>query len=552
MANAYISKVYLLDVPLENDYKNTLYFTSKAAQQSYFSSKQVKSFTDFSYQRKDNIIRVPDHIDNLYNCNYVMYQNTHYSNKWFYAFIKNMKYVNEGTTEFEIETDCLQTWLFDYEVKPSFVEREHVDNDDIGSHLVDEGLELGEYTCNEHTVDENLNEVLNDLCYIIATTKKTTEKSGEEGVLANADGRLYNGIFSGVHYYRLDVPANVVTMLKVYDEYGVGDCVTALFMAPKTLAPLEPVDRNNPDGAKTSSVIDSLLPATWTIGITKTANLNGYTPRNNKLKTYPFNCLMASNNQGSNVIYHYEDFSDGACYFNVKGALTPGCSIRMTPKNHKGCTENDIESINLGKFPTCNWTNDAYTNWLTQNSVNIGGMSIDSDQMNIGGSALSSIMQVAGGIGLLASGGGALAGAGMIANGLAGGVSGVSNALMQQKQHRIIPPQASGNLNAGDVITSSGKNTFHFYKMSIKKEFAERIDKFFDMFGYKVNMIKLPNKAHRSRWWYTKTIDVNIDGAIPMDDMNKIKSAYNNGITFWRNANEIQNYNLTNVIAITE
>ena len=39
----YISKVYLLGVPLENDYKNTLYFANAQAQQTYFQSKIKKS-----------------------------------------------------------------------------------------------------------------------------------------------------------------------------------------------------------------------------------------------------------------------------------------------------------------------------------------------------------------------------------------------------------------------------------------------------------------------------------------------------------------------------
>jgi hypothetical protein len=68
------------------------------------------------------------------------------------------------------------------------------------------------------------------------------------------------------------------------------------------------------------------------------------------------------------------------------------------------------------------------------------------------------------------------------------------------------------------------------------------------MYGYKVNIVKTPNKAHRSRYWYTKTIDVNIDGAIPNMDMQKIKDCYNRGITFWRNDKEIQDYSLSNTI----
>ena len=85
MNNVNISKVYLLDVPLENDYKNTLYFTSASAQQTYFQNNTVFTFTDFSYQRKDHFIRVPKQYDEVYKCTYVKYQNSADYKKWFYA-----------------------------------------------------------------------------------------------------------------------------------------------------------------------------------------------------------------------------------------------------------------------------------------------------------------------------------------------------------------------------------------------------------------------------------------------------------------------------------
>ena len=170
MAAPYITKVYLLDVPLENDYKNTLYFTSKANQQAYFQNNIVKSYTDFSYQRKDKLIRIPEIYDNLFNCNYVMYQNSNYSNKWFYAFITKMEYVNDGLTNVYIETDVMQTWAFDYDVKSSFVEREHVSDDTVGINTVPENVELGEYTSNGFERDNELN----DLGYMIQVTENTT------------------------------------------------------------------------------------------------------------------------------------------------------------------------------------------------------------------------------------------------------------------------------------------------------------------------------------------------------------------------------------------
>lgn len=56
----------------------------------------------------------------------MMYQNTHYSNKWFYAFILGMEYVNDNMTRIVITTDPFQTWQFDITFMQSFVEREMI------------------------------------------------------------------------------------------------------------------------------------------------------------------------------------------------------------------------------------------------------------------------------------------------------------------------------------------------------------------------------------------------------------------------------------------
>lgn len=519
MATKTISKVYLLSVPLENDYKHTLYFNNKTAQEEYFKSKNVKSFTDFSYQRKNNIIRIPYCYDKIYMCNYVMYQNTNYNNKWFYAFIKDMKYINDDVTHIEIETDVIQTWLFDYHIKPSFVEREHVTDDTIGIHTVPEGLETGEYICNSKSIDEKLT----DLHIIMAFSDYADGKY-------EVQGNLYGGIYSGMgyHAYPLNSISHLNNMLNNYDDEAKADGINSIFMAPAFLTASNLVGPATVNPSSEAKSYDS--------SYSKLTTLNGYTPKNKKLLTYPYVFLRASNNAGNSAIYKQELFSTDEMGFTTRGVLTPGCSIRMEPKSYNGIGLNNDEGINAGKYPICCWNTDVYTNWLTQNSVNVGlGV--------LGGVGTA----VAGGV-LMATGAGALAGAGMIA----GGVMSIAQTMGQVHEASLTPDQVKGNTNCGDVITGCKQNTFYFYKMSIRNEYAQMIDKYFDMFGYKVNMVKTPNKAHRSRYWYTKTIDVNIDGNIVNEDLQKIKNCYNNGITFWRNANEIQNYDLSNDIAIVE
>lgn len=558
------TKAYLLNVPLENDYKNTLYFTSKSAQEEYFKSRIKRTYNDFSYQRKDEPVYIDttdsnglaSEYDDLINAgvNYIMYQNSHYSNKWFYAFITDIKYISDGVVEIQLETDVIQTWLFEFNVKASFVEREHVSDDTIGKHTIPEGLETGEYIINSH----NQADYGGTDGSIVASSKlsivvgATTTSDGED-----FEGTLYHGIYSGIKYYVFPCTIEGANQLKEfinkYDKDARGESITCMFLAPEALAP----QRNDHIIAGTNTVDTYYInpenleeSENFSKNIDFTDDLiDHYSPKNNKVLCFPYRYLLTSNNNGTDVIYRFEDFYTKEVdeqtqedikriltpSFKIEGCLTPGCSVRLIPLNYKGLKRCDSEGINLGKFPSLNWTSDVYTNWLTQNGVNIAL------------SVASAGLQIAGGVALMSTGAGALAGAGSVAS---GGMA-IAQTLGQVYQQSMVPPQAEGNINCGDIVSASNKNDFHFYEMSIKSEYARVIDQYFHAFGYKVNMIKVPNKAHRSRFWYTKTIDVNIDGAIPNKDMQKIKNCYNSGITFWRSAAEIQNYALDNEISIT-
>lgn len=120
------TNVFLLKCPLTLSNKHQITFSNASSQHNYFLSLPKLEIDDCQYQRKDNIIRYPAHIDSIINYNYCMYQNENYSNKWFYAFITNMTYRNDNMTEITIATDVFQTWQFDLVYKQSFVEREMI------------------------------------------------------------------------------------------------------------------------------------------------------------------------------------------------------------------------------------------------------------------------------------------------------------------------------------------------------------------------------------------------------------------------------------------
>ena len=139
------SDIYLLKSPLQIDNKNQLTFTNATAQYNYFSSLTKLELEGATYQRKDGAIRFEGNFDDLVDYNYCMYKNTHYNNKWFYAYIIGMEYKNDNCTYVYIKTDVWQSWQFDIVYKPSFVEREmiNVSADNPGANLMPESFETG-------------------------------------------------------------------------------------------------------------------------------------------------------------------------------------------------------------------------------------------------------------------------------------------------------------------------------------------------------------------------------------------------------------------------
>ena len=165
----------LRGVPLDPTYEHTIYFapdaTGQSAQEQYFGSLAKYTLTEQTYQRvKRGWLRVGIVADNLYDCNYLMFQNTNFGSKWFYAFIKTVEYINNSVAEIEFEIDVMQTWNREYALDMCYVEREHSAEYDTDSLYTAENLETGELVYEEKTrFDMNSMNVV-----IIATPKSDT------------------------------------------------------------------------------------------------------------------------------------------------------------------------------------------------------------------------------------------------------------------------------------------------------------------------------------------------------------------------------------------
>ena len=147
--------IHLVNVPFDGTQNHTLYFSTKAAQNTYFEGLQKQTFTDYTYLRKDSAIKIELNYELAKYYNYLYYDNITQSNagitsKRIFAFIIKMEYVNENTTKLYIQTDVIQTYLTEIlsdTTSVSYINKQHVKKSDdiIGKYLLDEGIQGSEY-----------------------------------------------------------------------------------------------------------------------------------------------------------------------------------------------------------------------------------------------------------------------------------------------------------------------------------------------------------------------------------------------------------------------
>ena len=114
----------LTGVPFSNDYKHTRWFDTHQSQTNYFLAKQpVHIIKEANFQRDNGLtfINVDKSIDQLRTVNYVMFQNSEYHNKWFYAFVTRLEYVRKEMTRVHFQLDVFQTWKFDMQFQEETV-----------------------------------------------------------------------------------------------------------------------------------------------------------------------------------------------------------------------------------------------------------------------------------------------------------------------------------------------------------------------------------------------------------------------------------------------
>lgn len=498
-------------VPFDREHTHTCLFSSLSAQTSYMLSKSIATLSGVSYQRASKgSIRVQLKIESLYTANYLMFKNTNFENKWFYAFITNVEYVNNITTEVWYQIDAIQSWLFDFNLGECFVEREMSVADVAGDNIVPEQVNLGDYVLDNIT---NLpymykEDGSKDVSYVIWSTMANPSEPAE--IKAR-----WGLSMACAPYFQTE------TLFQALQDAGKADAVIAYTPMPSHFAKL---NQDDPTYCPTAGF--TVPKSKYCYG-----SFDGYTPKNKKLYTYPYNFLYLTGFNGNDGEYAFEYFRGvnnvplDNCPFVIICCISPNTKLAVAPGEYKGANldtgarYNYDEMIQIYTFPQLPFSVDPYKNQLGVNLIN-GTMSI-----------------VKAGITGAMSGGGVGAGIGV---GF-GALDLATTLAVSSKQPVVNKGQWDDTFLFANNLVGGW-----YARKRIKRQFAEIIDNYFTMFGYATKRVKVPNINSRPHWNYVKTLYCFVNGELPESAESEIRACFNSGITFWKNPSEIGNYSLDN------
>ena len=574
----------LRGIPFTSSYEHSIYFRTPSEQESWFLKSVYRSFDKLSYIA-DNIVKVECPIDEIRECSYLMYRNTGFENKWFFAFIQGLTRISNNVTAIEFQIDVIQTWyLFNTKQPPCFIERIHdTDANIYNPNFIPEGLETGEYEADPFY---NLNF---DVAYLFCVTQYY---DGTNWI--NTSGNIYGGVFTGAKLFAPPTYQEAAQFLYLYNSSGRGDAIINITTIPKFMidytGDIDYEVKNS--GSAVFRDYNISLPLKY---------LNGYVPKNFKLFTYPFSYIMLTNNAGQELPLKYEYFKikldkDGYPFITVRCVGTVSCTpqVMAVPLNYKITKDygssiiNYNENISTEIYPPISYTTDNYRSWLAQtsatratsaslanfrfgtetaNMINVNNYAEVNQRLTRSQNTMNYLKEgasMAANLATLNAGGMIGNAANLIEmigtnqakynlltyqnaierNNAAFSVFSAQNAIQalsaQVADHSVIPPSGKGNMTA-DLLFSMGLKGFTFYFVHPTLPYLKRIDDYFQMFGYAAKKVDIPNIHGKKYWTYVKTTNCYVTpqtgSGCSSADINNINTVLNNGITFW-NGNE--------------
>lgn len=498
-------------VGFDRTYQNFRLFDNLNARLAYFQGKSIGNYRALEPIRISSGSMLLDVVqDFAFESDYVVFRNSDFdSGRWYFAFVNSVDWIDLHVCRVNFEIDVMQTYLDDTILTPCFVERMHWPTDEPGDNLVTDNLELGDYVLN-HTART---EAFDTYSIVVAATV------GSNG--QPAAGGYYGGIYSGVNLLEFRSVTEVNDFITSLETSNQKDAIIAIFMMPREFYK-----------AKSTDITSGPVTINYTYPAPQRDTVDGYTPTNKKLLTYPYKYLQASNLSGNSADYHYEYFTSLGPIFQIIGDCSPNPTIKMAPVGYNGYASGDNAydyGLSLNGFPQCAWATDAYMAWLAQSG------SVSALGMTFTGQDIAYAQQGLGAAGQLLSGN---------ILGAAGSFLGIAQNVAQVNAIKSLPPQAHGQTANGAMVAFKAKD-FQFNDYSIRRQHARIIDGYWTKYGYPCKELRSISLKVRPSYNFIKTLGCNATGTPPQWARTAITEIFDSGVTIWH-TDDIGNYYLPN------
>lgn len=571
-------------------------YATQAARQSSVDSYMTVSRTGQQFVRPTSgTFRIDAPYNLVENCNYGYFQNG--TGRVYYFDILYCEYDNDMVTIVRFEIDVLATYFDSWQRTEQFVLREHTNDDTVGANLQPEPVGTGTLTVDWQTRT--------------ASSPGNTFRSSYDFDLLEPCVFIFSGdqfdgnrVYAGVLDGTVEGSCVWAAPLNMDEsgEYNTGaftdwlwsmnrnnkaEAIVAMTMYPLALVTVTPYTVTPLFGDSGEHFVTRRL--SFSVH-EKPTTVDGYTPRNNKLLTYPYSFFRCTNYKGQYRDYQYEFIDDmenvGPLPFFLKGSPDPAGDLWCCPANYNGCSnENPEFAVTLGGIPQISWPFNSYENWLAGNAGSLVMNLVGAATMFIPAAravglgvkaalapSTSTALAAVAGTGIGTAGGVAghiadRAGAAMLGaiNGVknAGGLAALGAGLGAQQLGNTVAtlydqsnvPDAVRGQTTGAATLGYGCYGFSFMGLSVRREFAESIDAYFDMYGYSTNQVKVPNESGRANVNFVQTLNAsfranpadNADG-MPAWAVARVNQMYDEGIWFWHIAANAGNFGASNTI----
>ena len=578
----------LSNVPLTASYEHTIDFKKKDEQFSYFLSFRKTVLNNYSYIRKEReYIAVELPLSILDDINYLLFRSSE-DDRLYYAFVTDKVYINPTTSHVFYTIDVMQTYMFDYEWRASYIQQAHVDRWTAEHKPIysktEEGLAYG----NEYAVESAYKlQQSTKLRWFLVTMKDYSTIASSGAVVESTQAKPVESPFvylllpfyidgSNNHNDVVGVSGvDNVSFIATWKRFSYKMLNSALgnFVVSINLLPYNPfiatetssgnaVDITLTGGTFGAISFDndfqylvirsvdynrlyghhSLANTEWNTGLQDSLPTSEQweeikaNPRTterdkrfeSKLLCAPYRYNLLTDWKNPPVIFKNEYMTADQIEIKFSYALTMNAPFRYWIKDYKKDPEGRYTSLNAPLSSDMPIISDAYYTYMLENKNTI--------QANLTNSVISAGAGVISGA---ISGGGIGGVGGAIFGGVSGAVSGALNVAAQIRSENA--KQADLKAHPDSVIHSgdssfnvNDKNTeLTFYRMRVCCENEEILAEIFNMTGYKVNRVEIPNTRSRVRFNYIQTLGANIVGSFNQSDLLKIKEIYDKGITIW-------------------